>query len=347
MPIIILSSPEEPKCFYWLRDLDSDTGVIGWKVSPPVVILFSLNNLPKSSPIRTFLVLPVFLVVCTALSAGIAVPCAGAQGSRGDSTRATRSWITKGDALAGAVAVLSTMAMAPLDGRAARELQEQHFQGSEDLQQTARGLAFLGGPGPFILGAGFFAAGRISRMPRLADAGLHMTEAVLLAASVTGLGKGVFGRALPNVDVNNPDDFQFGRGFHEGNGPFVSFPSGHTAASFAMAAVVTCEVARWHPGMARVIGPIVYGGAGLVGVARMYQNVHWASDLPLAAAIGTWSGLTVMARSRRNAKQSAAPSGDLDALVQVLRSTTVVPAAGRGAGLAWSIPLELGSRRLP
>jgi membrane-associated phospholipid phosphatase len=306
--------------------------------------LFSLNNLPKSSPIRTFLVPPVLLAVCTALSAGIAVPCAGAQNSRSDSTRATRAWITKGDALAGAVAVLSTMAMAPIDGRTARELQERQLQGNDDLQRTARQLAFLGGPGPFLVGAGLFAAGRISRAPRLANAGLHMTEAVLLAASVTGLGKGVFGRALPNVDVNNPDDFQFGRGFHEGNGPFVSFPSGHTAASFAMATVVTDEVDQWHPGMARIIGPIAYGGAGLVGLARMYQNVHWASDLPLAAAIGTWSGLTVIARSHRNAKQSVAPSGDLGALVQVLRSTTVVPAAGRGAGLAWSIPLELGSR---
>jgi membrane-associated phospholipid phosphatase len=240
--------------------------------------------------------------------------------------------------------VLATIAMAPLDGRTARKLQEQRFQANDDLQHTARQLAFLGGPGPFLMGAGLFAAGHISRMPRLADAGLHMTEAVLLAASVTGLGKGVFGRALPNVNVNNPDDFQFGRGFHDGNGPFVSFPSGHTAASFAMAAVVTDEVGRWHPEMARIIGPIAYGGAGLVGLARMYQNVHWASDLPLAAAIGTWSGLTVAARSHRNAGQSVAPTGDLDGLVEVLRSTTVVPAAGRGAGLAWSIPLELGSR---
>jgi len=197
------------------------------------------------------------------------------------------------------------------------------------------------------MGAGLFAVGRISRMPRLANAGLHMTEAVLLAASFTGLGKGFFGRALPNVNVNNPDNFQFGRGFHDGNGPFVSFPSGHAAASFAMAAVVTDEVGQWHPEMARIIGPIAYGGAGLVGLARMYQNVHWASDLPLAAAIGTWSGLTVVARSHRNARQSVAPTGDLDVLVQVLRSTMVVPVAGRGAGLAWSIPLELGSRMLP
>jgi hypothetical protein len=155
------------------------------------------------------------------------------------------------------------------------------------------------------------------------------------------------------VNDSNPDNFQFGRGFHDRNGPFVSFPSGHAAASFAMAAALTSEADQWHPGLARIIGPVAYGSAGLVGLARVYQNDHWASDLPIAAAIGTWSGLTVVARSHRKADQSNKRTDDIPGeLVQVLRSTTVVPVAeggagrrgGHGAGLAWTIPLELGSR---
>ena len=288
--------------------------------------------------------LRALVAASSAIAAGVVAPCAGAQNSQNDSVATTRPWLTKSDALAGALAVLATVAIAPLDGRTARELQEQRFQGSDDLQHTARQLAFLGGPGPFLIGAGFVVAGRLSRTPRLADAGLHMTEAVLLAASFTGLGKGIFGRALPDVNVNNPDDFQFFRGFHDNNGPFVSFPSGHVAASFAMAAVITGEVDRWHPGLDHIVGPIAYTGAGLVGLARMYQNVHWASDLPLAAAIGTWSGLTVMARSRPRRQGSDTSTRDLSAgLVDVLRATSVVPIA-HGAGLSWSIPLELGSR---
>ena len=289
--------------------------------------------------------LRALLAASPALSAGTVVPCLGAQNSQNDSAVTTRPWLTKGDAVLGAVAVLATLAISPLDARTARELQQQHLQANDDLQQTARQFAFLGGPGPFVMGASLYAAGRLTRVPRLADAGLHMTEAVLLAASFTGLGKGIFGRALPQVNVNNPYDFQFGRGFHDGNGPFVSFPSGHAAASFAMAAALTSEADQWHPGLARIIGPIAYGGAGLVGLARMYQNVHWASDLPLAAAIGTWSGLTVVARSHPHARQSDTRTGGVPtALVEVLRSTTVVPVAGRGAALTWSIPLELGSR---
>jgi membrane-associated phospholipid phosphatase len=184
-------------------------------------------------------------------------------------------------------------------------------------------------------------------MPRVANAALHMTEAVLLAASINGLGKGFSGRALPSVNDSNPENFQFGRGFHHGNGPFVSFPSGHAAASFAMAAALTSEVDLWHPGAARIIGPIAYGSAALVGLARMYQNVHWASDLPIAAAIGTWSGLTVVARSHPHyVKRSDTLRDDPNVLLEMIRSTTVVSSAqgGHGAGVAWSIPLELGSR---
>ena len=288
--------------------------------------------------------LRVFVAASSALAAGVVAPCAGAQNSQNDSAVTNRPWLTKGDAVVGALAVLATVAIAPLDGRTARELQEQQFQRSDDLQHTARDLAFLGGPGPFLMGASLFAAGRLSGMPRVADAGLHMTEAVLLAASFTGLGKGIFGRALPNVNDSNPDNFQFFRGFHDRNGPFVSFPSGHAAASFAMAAVVTGEVDRWHPGLAHIVGPIAYGGAGLVGLARMYQNVHWASDLPLAAAIGTWSGLTVVARSHRNARQSDTRGGIPAELVEMLRSTSVVPAPRHHAAVSWTIPLELGSR---
>ena len=289
--------------------------------------------------------LHVLLAAGSALSA--AAPGLCAQDSSSDSVATTRPWLTKHDAMAGALAVLATFAIAPLDARTARELQEQRFQRNDDLQHTARELSFLGGPGPFVIGAGLYAVGRLTRMPRVAGAALHMTEAVLLAASITGLGKGFSGRALPSVNDSNPENFQFGRGFHDGNGPFVSFPSGHAAASFAMASVFTGELDLWRPGIGRFVGPIAYGGAGLVGLARMYQNVHWASDLPLAAAIGTWSGLTIVARSHpKYVKRSDTRTSLPASIVAMLRSTTVVPVAGggHGAGLAWSIPLELDSR---
>jgi membrane-associated phospholipid phosphatase len=82
------------------------------------------------------------------------------------------------------------------------------------------------------------------------------------------------------VNDSNPENFQFGRGFHDRNGPFVSFPSGHATASFAMAAALTSEVDLRRPGMGRIVGPIAYGTAGLVGLVRMYQTESFALFAP-------------------------------------------------------------------
>ena len=66
-------------------------------------------------------------------------------------------------------------------------------------------------------------------------------------------------------------------------------------AKIAAAAVIANEVSTWNPAAGRVVTPAVYSLASLVAVSRLYQNVHWASDLPLGAAIGVWSGRTAVA----------------------------------------------------
>src|SRR6185503_3552921 len=83
------------------------------------------------------------------------------------------------------------------------------------------------------------------------------------------------------------------RGFHRGDS-YRSFPSGHTAAAFAAAAAVTAETSVWWPHTVYFIGPALYGGAAAVGVSRMYNNRHWASDVILGAAIGTFAGTKVV-----------------------------------------------------
>jgi len=87
--------------------------------------------------------------------------------------------------------------------------------------------------------------------------------------------------------------FGFGRGFGK-KGKYQSFPSGHTTAAFAVASAVTSESRRWWPRGVWVVAPVMYGGATLVGLSRMYHNKHWASDVALGAAIGTFSGLKVV-----------------------------------------------------
>jgi membrane-associated phospholipid phosphatase len=75
----------------------------------------------------------------------------------------------------------------------------------------------------------------------------------------------------------------------------------------------------------------MYGGASLVGLSRMYHDKHWASDVALGAAIGTFSGLKVVRYAH------AHPQNFLDrAILRVDAS----PIAGSGnVALTISLPL--------
>ncbi|MBN2669288.1 MAG: phosphatase PAP2 family protein [Bacteroidales bacterium] len=66
------------------------------------------------------------------------------------------------------------------------------------------------------------------------------------------------------------------------NAPFYkSFPSGHTTSAFAVAAVIASEY------RSTIWVPIVsYTLASFMGLSRIYDNKHWASDVLFGAAFG-------------------------------------------------------------
>jgi membrane-associated phospholipid phosphatase len=197
-------------------------------------------------------------------------------------------------------ASLATVAVAPFDRDIQRNSQSVDLRDNRGLHHAASAFAFTGGPGPFVAGGALYLAGRATGDEDIARLGVTLTEGVVVAAALNGVIKGIAGRALPNAKTTEPGRFSFGRGFHDGNGPFVSFPSGHTAASFAAAAVLAAEAPAWGPSAARIVPPVAYSTATLVALSRLYANLHWASDLPLGAAIGVWSGRTVSGWQRRH-----------------------------------------------
>ena len=199
-------------------------------------------------------------------------------------------FVTRDAYYAGAF-VLATVVAAPLDRYFATRLQRPWAQENRFLAKTADIFRWTGVPGAYIIGASMYGAGRLFKNERMADLGLHGTEA-LIAGQLTGLVlKGLFGRARPYMSPDDPDPFQFkfGRGFGRNEG-YRSFPSGHTVAGFAAASAVVTETNRWWPSSTWYVGPLMYGGASLIGLSRMYNNKHWASDVLTGAMIGSFAG---------------------------------------------------------
>lgn len=214
-------------------------------------------------------------------------------GSQAQDTIANKSpFFTGRDALILGGFAVGTVAVAPLDRHFAGILQNPAAQESRFLRRSTRAFTLFGMPGSIGAGLSLYIIGTLDNQRRMQDLGLHSVESILLSTVVDGGIKMLVGRSRPYVDINNPHGFRLGRGFSGYD--YQSFPSGHTTAAFAFAASVSRETQMWWPRSRWYVGTVMYSGATLVGLSRMYNNVHWASDVLGGAAIGTLIGLKVV-----------------------------------------------------
>src|SRR5690606_8956449 len=128
-----------------------------------------------------------------------------------------------------------TALLAPVDEPLARLLQRPSLQQNGALQHTASVFRVLAHPGALIGITGAYAFGRIGSNEGVADVGLHAGAAFVTAEAATYLIKFLAGRARPYHSPGDPLDFRLFRGFDY---EFQSFPSGHTAAAFAVASAL-------------------------------------------------------------------------------------------------------------
>ncbi len=273
-----------------------------------------------------------------AMSIGFAAPLAAQNPAPKDAPTITpkdtankaqiKTLFTYRDALlAGGFAAL-TVIMFPADRAIARHLTDSSITTNRFLNHSANGLEVITAPGAYIIGGGLFVFGKVSKKPNVADLGWHGLESVILATAITGVLKTTAGRARPFVSNDtNPADWRFGGGF--GNADRQSFPSGHTTTAFAVASSITSETNRLHPTYVKFVAPVLYGGATLVGLSRMYHNKHWASDVVLGAGIGTFSGLKVVRYSH------AHPHNFID---RVILRTAIAPDGQGGVALGFNLP---------
>jgi membrane-associated phospholipid phosphatase len=235
---------------------------------------------------------PLIVALLLALSA-LPAPVAPLHAQNADSTSSTRPLFTYRDAiLAGAFAVTARL-VHPLDERLRDRLQDSSTQANRKLQTLATFVRTTATPGSYVIGTSMYAVGRIAKNRKLASLGLHGTEALIIGEGVATVVKTVVGRQRPSVTPADPNSYQFMRGLSGGD-KYRSFPSGHTVSAFAAAAAVTAETSRNAPSTRWIVGPVLYSGAALVGISRMYNNRHWASDVIVGAGIGTFAGLKVV-----------------------------------------------------
>ena len=225
--------------------------------------------------------------------------------------------------------VLGSLALMPLDRQAESWFLRPSLQSNAALHSSASAFNWVGGTGVLAGSIAALAVGRLTGNDRLSEVGLHTTEAIVASGAIVGVTKGIIGRQRPFLEKGDPTDFFIGRGF--GNGGLTSLPSGHTAAAFSAATVLSIEARRSWPKAAPIISPLLYGGATAVGLARMYGSHHWASDVALGATVGTLTGIQVM---RLN---DAHPDNKLS---RWLAHTSIAPNGSRGVTVGMAFPLR-------
>lgn len=242
-------------------------------------------------------------------------------------TIGARQLFTYRDAILAGGFVVSARLVHPLDAHYAARLQDSSTQANRKLQWLAAFVRNTATPGSYVIGTTMYLVGRVGGNERLADVGLHGTEALIVGEATALILKGIVGRQRPSVRPQDPNKYELFRGFTGGE-EHRSFPSGHSVSAFAAAAAVTSETSRNAPGTRWVVGSILYGGAALVAVSRMYDNRHWASDVLIGAGIGTFAGLKVVRFHHSN------PGNRID---RFFLAGSLVPEPSGGRTVRWMI----------
>jgi membrane-associated phospholipid phosphatase len=157
--------------------------------------------------------------------------------------------------------------------------------------------------------AGFFTYGLVFNTEKEKTTTALATQAYITAAAVATIAKYVAGEQRPYY--TDPNTGRRGPIFHGpfypfsktsdgkrlSNSDYSAFPSGHTTVAFAAATVYAMEY-RDKP----LIPILSYSAATLIGISRMTENQHWASDVVAGALLGYLCGRQVVNNYHRYSK---------------------------------------------
>jgi membrane-associated phospholipid phosphatase len=152
------------------------------------------------------------------------------------------------------------------------------------------------------------AYGFIFKVDKVKTTTLLATQAYITGGLVESVLKTITGRQRPYatdqtlVEAEPTFHGPFYKGVQDANGKKLnsSFPSGHTTVAFAAATVFALEYKN-----KPFIPILAYSAATLIGLSRITENKHWATDVLVGAALGFVTGRQVVNNYHRYAKLKA------------------------------------------
>jgi hypothetical protein len=134
---------------------------------------------------------------------------------------------------------------------------------------------------------GFYLAGVVSNDEKQIVVAQDLVAASVSSVMVNQTLKVLANRSRPRENMGT-GNFQGYAGLNNNS----SFSSGHTTEAFTLASVIATHYDEvW-------VDVTAYSLAGLVGVARMYHDAHFASDVVASAFIGTYVGKSIVGHNR-------------------------------------------------
>lgn len=182
-----------------------------------------------------------------------------------------------------------------------------------------------------FLNAGFYAYGFGANDLRAKTTAMQITQGLIGMTILTQTLKHITGRQSPKRATSPRGRWRFFAPPDEYSRhvpSFDAYPSGHVATTMTTLTIIAenYEEYRW-------IRPVGYGLISILGLAMLNNGVHWASDYPLAIALGYGWGKIISMRGR--AKKEAGMGGQ----TAWWERTMILPLVGSevtGLRLGWT-----------
>ena len=237
------------------------------------------------------------------LAAGLGDGGAYGAGSKRDSLherRAQKTFFVKRDLAVAGIALAGSAATSVFDRRIARWARSPGVQGDSSRRDLVEQLTRANETPMMLAALATYGVGRVAGLHTTADVGLHTLEAVVLTTGVSQVVRGVLGRTRPRASKDDPFRFKPFSGFTEFE--TRSYPSLHTAASFAAASALVGEIRERRPGAVKVAAPLLYTAAMVPPLTRIYLDQHWASDIVAGAVVGALLGSRVVGYAHQHGR---------------------------------------------